>query len=64
MFCRVGPRLSAGVATGVRVEPGSLQLGGRGAELTVTLPSPLPCGDCSIALALSVTNSGMYGTRE
>ena len=59
----VGPSLSAGVSTGVRVEPGSLQLGAA-AELTVTLPSPLPCGDCSIALALSVTNSGMYGTRE
>ena len=30
----MGPSLSAGVATGVRVEPGSLQLGGRGAQLT------------------------------
>ena len=59
----MGPSLSAGVATGLRVEPGSLQLEAA-AELTVTLPSPLPCGDCSIALALSVTNSGMYGTRE
>ena len=59
----MGPSLSAGVATGVGVEPGSLQLGAA-AELTVTLPSPLPCGDCSIALTLSVTNSGMYGTRE
>ena len=59
----MGPSLSAGVATGVRVEPGSLQLGAA-AELRVTLHSPLPCGDCSIALALSVTNSGMYGTSD
>lgn len=63
MYCRVGPSLSAGVATGVRVEPRSLQLGAA-AELTVTLPSPLLCGDCGLALALSVTNTGMYGTGD